>query len=113
MQQQLAWHKQKDMPSPAAGAQPPLLAHWHGLTGDLLKSDPTQNCTPMSSHMCTIEEKLRQIFVLTNGAQKMGNMVKEKKRKKGKSTLAKRPRALRKGSLTSKLARISPKGPQT
>eukprot|EP00967_Tisochrysis_lutea_P007530 scaffold8981_cov20-Tisochrysis_lutea.AAC.1 len=32
---------------------------------------------------------------------------------KEKSTPAKRFRALRKGSLTSKLARVSPKGPQT
>eukprot|EP00983_Pelagomonas_calceolata_P069303 1150319-Pelagomonas_calceolata.AAC.6 len=34
------------------------------------------------------------------------------KKRKGNSTLAKRPRALRKGSLTSKLERVSPKGPQ-
>eukprot|EP00983_Pelagomonas_calceolata_P022242 699201-Pelagomonas_calceolata.AAC.1 len=33
--------------------------------------------------------------------------------KKKKSGPAKRPRALRKGSLTSKLAKVSPKGPQT
>eukprot|EP00983_Pelagomonas_calceolata_P082236 1155857-Pelagomonas_calceolata.AAC.8 len=35
------------------------------------------------------------------------------KEKKKKYVPAKRPRAFRKGSLTSKLARGSPKGPQT
>eukprot|EP00983_Pelagomonas_calceolata_P122774 1160938-Pelagomonas_calceolata.AAC.15 len=38
----------------------------------------------------------------------LGNTVKRKE----KSTLAKRPRALRKGSLTSKLERVSPEGTQ-
>eukprot|EP00983_Pelagomonas_calceolata_P012505 401255-Pelagomonas_calceolata.AAC.1 len=38
------------------------------------------------------------------------NMLKEKKEK---TTPAKRPCALRKGSLTSKLEKVSPKGPQT
>eukprot|EP00983_Pelagomonas_calceolata_P074800 1152702-Pelagomonas_calceolata.AAC.1 len=46
-----------------------------------------------------------------NFLQKQTNeiIVKEKKEK---STPAKRPRALRKGSLASKLERVSPKGPQ-
>eukprot|EP00983_Pelagomonas_calceolata_P004424 143952-Pelagomonas_calceolata.AAC.1 len=38
--------------------------------------------------------------------------VKLKRERKEKSTPAKSPRALRKGSLASKLERVSPKGPQ-
>eukprot|EP00983_Pelagomonas_calceolata_P033840 1060312-Pelagomonas_calceolata.AAC.1 len=46
-------------------------------------------------------------------ALKFWRTLKCRFKRKEKSTLAKRPRALREGSLTSKLERVSPKGPQT
>eukprot|EP00983_Pelagomonas_calceolata_P086178 1156712-Pelagomonas_calceolata.AAC.5 len=42
-----------------------------------------------------------------------GHWISGARKKKEKYMLAKRPRALRKGFLTSKLARVSPKGPPT
>eukprot|EP00983_Pelagomonas_calceolata_P058519 1145525-Pelagomonas_calceolata.AAC.2 len=60
------------------------------------------------------KEKVKENYV---GIEALPTSIKEKglrwcTEKKRKSTPAKRPRALRKGSLTSKLEKVSPKGPQ-
>eukprot|EP00983_Pelagomonas_calceolata_P007469 243440-Pelagomonas_calceolata.AAC.1 len=50
---------------------------------------------------------------LSRSCLDMFGFIKWKKKGKGKPTPAERPRALRKGSRTSKLVTFSPKGPQT
>eukprot|EP00983_Pelagomonas_calceolata_P124823 1161146-Pelagomonas_calceolata.AAC.7 len=62
-------------------------------------------------------ELLKELGLDTHKAIKLAlqlhtHSVQHEKKRNGKSTPAKRPRALRKGSLTNKLERVLPKGPQ-
>eukprot|EP00983_Pelagomonas_calceolata_P057202 1144962-Pelagomonas_calceolata.AAC.1 len=76
----------------------------HGVGGNdawsfgdqILAVDPRVDAKPLTASQASVFT----VFDL--------NQVRAPKKKKEKSTPAKRPRALRKGSLTSKLARVSP-----
>eukprot|EP00983_Pelagomonas_calceolata_P041945 1138274-Pelagomonas_calceolata.AAC.1 len=73
-------------------------AVWGGV-GRCMFATPSKHCEGCVN---TVAMKGSKLCSVQNGCGMKGN-----------STPAKTPRALRKGSLTSKLARVSPKGPQT